>query len=144
MKMRSDTQLFLALAVSDLERAARFYRDVLGMVEIKSVTVSDDKAATSACSERGFRFRIFSLGPLALKIVQLKKEAAPTSGLIDDYLGIRYVAFVVEDLDTTHAELQELGVEFLSPIMPAEPGNDIERLVFFRDPDGNLLELYGT
>lgn len=144
MKMREGTQLFLALAVSDLDRAVGFYRDVLGMSEVKSVTVSDQKATASACSELGFSFRIFSLGPLALKLVELKKEADPVQGLIDDFLGVRYIAFVVEDLDATYADLQSRGVEFLSPIMPAEPENNVERLVFFRDPDGNLLELYGT
>lgn len=144
MKMREGTQLFLALAVSDLERSVHFYRDVLGMEEVKSVTVSDEKASAARCSQLGFRFRIFSLGPLALKLVELKKEAAPVQGLIDDFLGVRYIAFVVEDLDATYRELQEKGVEFLSPIMDPEPENNIERLVFFRDPDGNLLELYGT
>ena len=143
MKLREGTQLFLALTVSDLERSVQFYRDVLGMEEVKTVTVSDEKAAASASSELGVHFRIFSLGPLALKLVEVQKEPRQTQGLVDDYLGVRYIAFVVEDLDATHAELEERGVDFLSPIMPSEPENSVERLVFFRDPDGNLLELYG-
>lgn len=143
MRMRTGTQIFLALAVQDIDAAIAFYRDVLGMEEVKSVVVSDDKAERSGASALGFQFRIFSLGPLALKLVELKKDAEPVAGALDDFYGVRYIAFVVEDLDETYRSLQAKGVQFLSDILPAEPEANIQRLVFFRDPDGNILELYG-
>ena len=134
MKLQQDAPIFLALVVEDLERSVRFYRDLLAMEEIKRVVVSDAK---------GFRFRTFRTGPLALKLVEVKGTPAPTQGLVDSHRGVRYIAFTVDDIDAVHRRLSDAGVEFSSDILPPEPDQGIGRLVFFHDPDGNLLELYG-
>jgi len=80
---------------------------------------------------------------LALKLVEVAGKPAPTQGLVDTHMGVRYIAFAVEDIDAVHQQLAEAGVEFSSEILPPEPDQGIGRLVFFQDPDGNLLELYG-
>lgn len=143
MKVQKDAPIFVALVVEDLERSVGFYRDVLGMEEIKRVTVSDEKAARGAFSARGFRFRTFRTGPLALKLVEVEGAPEPTRGKVDSHRGVRYIAFAVDDIDAVHRQLADAGVEFASEILPPEPDQDIARLVFFHDPDGNLLELYG-
>lgn len=143
MKLVDGTRMYVALVVSDLERAAAFYRDVLGMTEVKRVVVSDDKAARSGSADKGFEFWTFTLGPLALKLVKVATEPQSTVGGVDSHTGVRYLSFVVEDIDATCEELEAKGVSFLSPVLDAEAEHDIDRLVFFRDPDGNLLELYG-
>jgi lactoylglutathione lyase len=48
--------------------------------------------------------------------------------------------FLVDNVDDTHRQLLEKGVVFLK-----EPHDRVEwnaRLAHFRDPDGNLLEIY--
>jgi len=51
--------------------------------------------------------------------------------------GIRHIAISVEDFDTGYKQLQEQGVKFTG-----EPyTNEGNRLVFFKDVDGNLLHL---
>jgi catechol 2,3-dioxygenase-like lactoylglutathione lyase family enzyme len=129
--------------VRDLERAVRFYRDILGLEEIKQVVVSDEKALAGAFAARGFRFRTFRIGPLALKLVEVKGTPTPTAGLVDSHTGVRYIAFAVDDIDATRRALEGRGVEFASATLPPEADQRVARLVFFRDPDGNLLELYG-
>ena len=47
-------------------------------------------------------------------------------------------ALLVDDVDAEHARLAALGVEFDMPPTDAEAGI---RLAFFRDPDGNRLEI---
>ena len=143
MEIQDGMPIFLALVVRDLDRSVRFYRDTLGMEEIKQVDVGDKKAALGAFSDKGFYFRTFRMGPLALKLVQVKGEPASTRGLVDTHTGVRYIAFTVDDIDVTYQELKDRGVEFASGILPAEPDQGVARLVFFYDPDGNLLELYG-
>ncbi|MDE0059051.1 MAG: VOC family protein [Defluviicoccus sp.] len=143
MEIQDSAPIFLALVVRDLERSIGFYRDVLGMEEIKRVDVSDAKAAKGGFAKRGFRFRTFRMGPLALKLVAVEGEPATTRGLVDDFTGVRYIAFAVDDIDAVARQLADRGVEFASEILPPEPDQGVARLVFFKDPDGNLLELYG-
>ena len=143
MEIQRDAPIFLALVVEDLERSVRFYRDLLGMEEIKRVVVSDEKAVRGGFSAKGFRFRTFRTGPLALKLVEVKGTPQPTQGLVDSHRGVRYIAFTVDDIDAVHKRLSDAGVAFSSDILPPEPDQGVGRLVFFHDPDGNLLELYG-
>jgi catechol 2,3-dioxygenase-like lactoylglutathione lyase family enzyme len=51
--------------------------------------------------------------------------------------GIRHLAIGVDDFDAACARLRQLHVTFLTEPSPA-PGN---RIVFFEDPDGNILHL---
>jgi glyoxylase I family protein len=51
--------------------------------------------------------------------------------------GMRHIAISVTDFDAAHARLQSQGVTFAGE--PFE--NQGNRLVFFTDPDGNLLHL---
>ncbi len=51
--------------------------------------------------------------------------------------GLRHVAIEVDDFDAACRQLTEQGIRF-----EAEPyENEGNRLVFFKDPDGNLLHL---
>ena len=51
--------------------------------------------------------------------------------------GLRHIAISVDDFDAAHRQLQSQGVKF-----EGEPySNEGNRLVFFSDPDGNLLHL---
>ena len=51
--------------------------------------------------------------------------------------GMRHIAIAVEDFDTAYAQLQQQGVTFVG-----EPyANEGNRLVFFTDPDRNLVHL---
>lgn len=144
MQVKTGSKIFLAFVVEDLERAVHFYHDVLGFEEIKQVVVHDEKVMLGKFSASGFRFRVMDLGPVGLKLVETKKRPVSTAGVVDDFTGVRYIALVVDDIDATRAELEAKGIEFLSDTIAAEPEQQVDRLVFFRDPDGNLLELYGV
>ena len=51
--------------------------------------------------------------------------------------GLRHVAIEVDDFDAAYRQVTEQGIRF-----EAEPyENEGNRLVFFKDPDGNLLHL---
>ena len=68
----------------------------------------------------------------------IELSAAPQSSQKRPLCGFVHLAFEVDDVDKTYAELLERGVEFF--VEPKSVG-DI-RLAFFRDPDGNELELF--
>jgi len=56
-----------------------------------------------------------------------------------DRIGLRHLAFAVDDITSTVARLQAAGVTFLSPIQTWEKTG--KRLVYLYGPDGILLEL---
>ena len=52
--------------------------------------------------------------------------------------GWRHIALCVESIEDTRRELESRGVKFTDPIKPAGGGG---RVLFFQDPEGNLLHL---
>ena len=57
----------------------------------------------------------------------------------DNHLqGWRHLALSVESIEDARRELESRGVAFSQPIKPAGGGG---RVLFFQDPDGNLLHL---
>lgn len=69
-----------------------------------------------------------------LEIIPSEGERAPQQ-MKDP--GIRHLAIISDDFDAAYARLQSQGVHFVTGPLDLE-GN---RLVFFTDPDGNLLHL---
>jgi glyoxylase I family protein len=69
-----------------------------------------------------------------LEIIPSEGERAPQQ-MKDP--GIRHLAIIPDDFDAAYARLQSQGVRFVTGPLDLE-GN---RLVFFTDPDGNLLHL---
>jgi len=57
-------------------------------------------------------------------------------------VGICRIAFTVDDIDTTYADLQALKVDFLAPLKKIKgPDGATIGVVCFKDPDGTILEL---
>ena len=54
-------------------------------------------------------------------------------------IGLRHIAFEVENIDEVTEKLKSKGVEFLSPVQTHPQSG--KRLVYFLGPDGILLEL---
>jgi len=109
----------VALPVTDVDRAKKFYVDQLGFVADIDQTVSDEirfvqlTPPGSACSIA------FGLGIT---------DAAPGS--------VRGMQAVVADADEARAELAQRGVE-VSEVQEFPWG----RFVYFADPDGNAWAL---
>ncbi len=57
-------------------------------------------------------------------------------------VGIGRIAFAVDDIDATYAHLQDLGLDFVTPLKRfVAPYGDDMAMVCFRDPDGVFLEV---
>jgi catechol 2,3-dioxygenase-like lactoylglutathione lyase family enzyme len=111
--------------VSDLERAMAFYRDVLGLRLMEKFDAN-----------RGAAFQVGETVLLLFRAEETRKGGwLPPHGAA----GQGHVAFRVEpsDLDDWRRHLREHGVEIEQEF--AFAGNP--PAIYFRDPDGNLLEL---
>lgn len=108
--------------VADMERAIRFYRDLLGL----PVTSSDDH--WTALDVGGVRFGLHATG------------GTPVPRVPRDAGGARAGATLTlrsTNLDEDVPRLRSVGVRFVGDITRAEWG----AVVAFEDPDGNVLKL---
>jgi len=114
-----------ALYVTDLDRAVAFYRDVLGL-RLMSEFASERGAALAAGASVLLLFRAEE----TLKGGELPPHGARGSG---------HVAFRVapEELEPWRHHLEAHGVKIEKEFR----FGDNPPAIYFRDPDGNLLEL---
>ena len=105
----------VSINVSDTTRALAFYEGILGMAVLPRPDFSFGGAWLDAGNGR--------------QIHLIEGDVPPSLG--------QHVAFRVDDVDTTVAELRAAGVEASDA---KHVGDTAIRQAFAHDPDGNLLE----
>ena len=118
----------VAIIVSDIEKAREFYVKKLGFEVLHDLYRPQ---------QEDYRLDVH-LGTIRLEI--FGKKNAPTRVTNPEALGLRHLAFYVEDVEAVSAELNSLGIE-TEPIR-IDPLSG-QKCTFFRDPDDLPLELYG-
>jgi catechol 2,3-dioxygenase-like lactoylglutathione lyase family enzyme len=139
------------IVVEDLQTMVGFYRDVLGMAVTKRVTIRGDwidRVVGLTGVEAEVVYLDLANGP---RVELLKYHAPPGDDPpgrgTSNTRGLRHVALRVQQIDSFAARLREAGVELLSDVQLVPDsqvsfsGGVRKRLVYFRDPEGNLLEL---
>jgi catechol 2,3-dioxygenase-like lactoylglutathione lyase family enzyme len=116
----------LALVTTDAERAARFLIDLLGFKESGRIENTPHSGTIIFISLGGTQIELFGTG---------EAGAAPAS---DRAVGFKHLALSVDDIDAEYGRLKAAGVEFGMVPTTVESGL---RIAFFKDPDGNALEL---
>ena len=145
--------------VADMERSVEFYK-LLGFTEQKK---RSQRGSGKFAKAHGFDGPIAFEGvdvslpgsatPLpfggddkaTLQLRQWKKpfdDSPPYSPPVN-HLGIDRIAFYVDDLNATIAEMNRLGYEQLGPIGGGAGGVGSIAIVFFYDPDGIKVEFWG-
>ena len=109
---------FVSVPVRDLDRAAEFYGETLGLQR-----------------SRGYseRWREFELGNVSLALIPIEML-----GREDFTPNIAPIAFRVADVAEAREKLEAAGVEF--PIETIDSG--VCHIAPFYDPDGNGLQLH--
>lgn len=107
----------------DVGRSVAFYRDLLGLRQMK---------------RPAFSFAGAWLYRDGLGMMIHLNEIQDLPSLPDDIqTRHRHLAFRAEDFDATLADLRERGIPFVERTLP-----DLGyRQAFFHDPDGNIIEL---
>ena len=122
----------LGLTVLDVERSARWYRDVLNFYEVGRLGDAGDERRKIFLRHEGF--------PVRLGLVSHRD--GPRRRFDETTAGLDHLSFAVTDrsaLERWCQRFDELGVEY-TPITNANsiPGS----VVVFRDPDNIQLELF--
>ena len=110
----------VAVVTANFAAMKQFYTEVLGL-EVVGKFVGKD-------------IIFLKTGPLTIELVSRETHVAGTNG------GWDHFAFEVDDIDAVAAELTAQGVVFhIPPFNFTE--NHAVRIGFFKDPDGNPIEL---
>ena len=120
-------QHHIAVIASDYAKAKEFYIDKLGF----ELTREFYRPAQNDC------LRMLRKGDTVLEL--FIKADAPQRVNNPEALGLRHLAFHVEDIEPAVAWLKEQGIE-TEPVR-VDPYNG-GRFTFFKDPDGLPLELH--
>ncbi len=112
----------VAIASPDPERLARWYAEVLGF-------------AVNYRSSTGRTVFVKAADGSMVEIVEATGASAGTAEM--NAQGLRHLALTVADFEVACRQLKERGIEFL--MGPTTNGGN--SVVFFADPDGNLLHL---
>jgi glyoxylase I family protein len=111
----------VALLTSNFAQMLTFYTEVLGMPVVGAFS--------------GTTIVFLQAGSTTIELIERANYTAPLVG------GWEHLAFTVPDVDAAYAELKALGVPFhVEPKNVPDPAE--ARIAFFKDPDGNILELF--
>ncbi len=111
-----------AIASPDPERLAQWYVEHLGF------TINYRSPNSRTC---------FVKAADGSMIEMIEAARAATGAPAMDDPGIRHLALAVDDFDSAHQKLKDHGIPLLTEAIK-KGGNS---LVFFADPDGNILHL---
>jgi len=139
------------IVVADLERAVRFYTEVLGFTKTKEAYLAGEWIERIV-GLSGVKARAaFVVAPAGEPRIELLCYESPPGGAHAgnsraNTIGLRHLALRVDDMDAMVAKLRAAGVTvFGEPVLvPAGVvSHDAGRktLVYFLDPDGVILEL---
>lgn len=137
------------IVVADLERSANFYERIFGLKRGFAATLEGNwiEDVTDLRSVRaGCLFLENADGGTRLELIRYDSPQGEKCSFhsLPHTLGLRHLAFEVEDLEATLSKVRAEGVEPLSePVeVPFQVGNlGRKHLCYFHDPDGTLLEI---
>ena len=119
-----------AIACYDVERQIEWYCTHLGM----RVVASNGRAPPAAMVGYDGHTR----GGAMIELMPARDPGPPPAEQARFAPGVRHVALRVGDFDAAYAHLKALGVPFVSEPGEATGGG---RIVSFRDPEGNELQI---
>lgn len=138
------------LVVEDLAAMTAFYRDVLGLEVTKQITIRGGwiEAVTGLDRVEADVVYLEAGTGAGLELIWYRTPRGRRPGGLGapNTMGLRHVAFRVGDLDAVVAALHAATAEPLSEIREV-PTTQVDfegqqkRIVYCRDPEGNLLEL---
>jgi catechol 2,3-dioxygenase-like lactoylglutathione lyase family enzyme len=136
----------VGITVKDLDASIRFYHDVLGLEFSNEPSPwFEGEGLSQAVGVPGAALRQVSLllGDTMFELLEYKSPPSETTGpLQSSSRGASHVAFVVDDIEATKAELEAKGIEFYSDVNAVDEGVLAGwRWAYFEDPDGYPLEL---
>ncbi|MFI5356282.1 MAG: VOC family protein [Opitutales bacterium] len=139
------------IVVTDLARSVRFYTEVLGFRLAREARL-EGAWIDRIVGLKGVKGRVaYVVAPAGEPRIELlcydaPAGTAPAANREANTVGLRHIALRVDDIAALTAKLRAAGVEVLSDPVKVPRGvvqhdQGEKTLVYFRDPDGVILEL---
>ena len=142
------TTIDMGIVVSDVEKAAQFYKNALGFTEVPGFDVSKEVAGDSGLADyHAFSVRVLALGDEAsatrIKIMEFTEAPGKKvdNQFIHSSLGYSYLTISVSDMTAAVNRAKRAGVHPVKE--PYQLGGGNFYLTLVKDPDGNIIELIG-
>jgi methylmalonyl-CoA epimerase len=124
----------VAVAVDSVDDALKYYRDILGLEEITTMTLED----------RGLKVALIKAGPSEIELLEPTNDDSTVRKFLDRRgPGLHHVCFEVEDVEASMRHFEKNGATFIDPV----PRPGAVGLVSFMPPsqaDGVLVEFAQT
>ena len=128
----------IGLSTRNIAAMKKFYTEVLRLSEAATIDVPGDFVRAAGFARDGVKLHALKSGDILIKLLEFAETPAASDGPADSAAGFRYLTFWVKDMEAAVGHLEDAGVELLSDILSRVPER---KTIFFKDPDGNLLEL---
>ena len=131
----------VAMAVSNMEEALKFYRDILGMRVVRDRKLSGHVLRVmDGVPDSAVRAVNLSYGGTAeIQLMEWERKGRPMRpDALQNDLGLAHGAFYVKDIEKTYEDFKAKGVKFHCPIQVS--GSTLKS-VSFEGPDGVRLEM---
>ena len=135
----------VSITVSDMNRSLAFYCDMLGLKEVERHHLEGDTISNMAGKPGVIMEVVRLIAPETPGVMlDLQQYVAPEGKVSDAQLGDvahSHLCFGVPDVWAAYQDLKAKGVEFISEPVSFDLDWGIVYVVFFKDPDGFILEL---
>ena len=135
----------VSVTVSDMERSLAFYCDLLGLKEVERHHLEGETISKMAGKPDVIMEVVRLEAPETPGVMlDLQQYVAPEGKVSDAQLGDvahSHLCFGVSDVWAAYKDLTAKGVEFVSEPVSFDLEWGIVYVVFFKDPDGFILEL---
>lgn len=126
----------IAITCSNFDASLDFYHNKLGLEIVMDLEIPSDLATDVGLAPTGFRQVRLKAGNTLIKLMDIQNPPPTPS---DEFsAGVRWLTFIVEDIQNVIDSLEQKGVEFLSEPISAP---DAVGVACTKDPDGILIEL---
>ena len=138
----------VGVTVSDIDRSIAFYRDVVGLEYLGRAVMEGECAdrlfgAEGCCVDVAYLRRGNPDCP-PLELIHFRGRDSGDVRADLQRRSISEICFVTDDIRAEYERMSALGVEFLSEPQPFDftaEGFGRSLAVYFRDPDGIIMEL---
>ena len=136
------TMNHVSFTVTDLDRAVKFYSDVLGL-ECISLAERDETFSSAVTGIPGVTMNIayMKASNCSVELIQYTKGQGEVLTTSTNQPGCTHVCFNIADYDQWMERMEKNGVRMSGELcqVPAGP-NKGKRVCYMLDPDGNHLE----